>query len=128
MVGVPREILDLILLNLAHYECPTTERIATLTPALKQSILNARLAWLSLCHQYPLCEIFLDIPAEIPFIIPQGLTHYALLALFNKLSKFSLFPRSKISLRSNTSATTHSQAIISNAHRDTKTVPLTMAS
>jgi hypothetical protein len=68
MHNIPLEILEAILLNLAHTH-QINERFSALTPTSRRSILSARLVWGAYRTTKPLRQLFVQVLEETPFVV-----------------------------------------------------------
>jgi hypothetical protein len=68
MHNIPLEILEVILLNLAHTH-QNNERFSALTPTSRRSILSARLVWGAYRTSKPLRQLFVRVLEETPFVV-----------------------------------------------------------
>jgi len=66
---IPIEIFEKILLNVAEYTHPTTERFPTFTAASKRGILSARAVWGNYRRVKPLRQLFVSVLEQMPFTV-----------------------------------------------------------
>jgi hypothetical protein len=86
MHNIPLEILEAILLNLAHTH-QINERFSALTPTSRRSILSARLVWGAYRTTKPLRQLFVRVLEETPFVVTNHKDARGCISGFDALSR-----------------------------------------